>query len=93
MTVPKLPPFDAKAANNAWRTMRKPDGSEYAVFGSGDFVTFTQGLRGQRDVVAAHDVQLGDHKSDIDEHSARLADLELRTAALEARPTAGFPFA
>lgn len=91
MAVPKLPPHDAKAANNAWRTIKKADGTAYTVFESQSYVDFVSGLRGQRDIVASHDVQLGDHKVDLDEHSARLADIEARVHALEVAPTAPFP--
>lgn len=91
MTVPKLPPFDSNAANTAWRTLKKADGTPYSVFAGTQFPDFVKGLRGQRDVVAAHDVQLGDHKADIDEHSARLADVEQRLHALEVAPPAPFP--
>lgn len=91
MTVPKLPAFDAKAANNGWKTLRKPDGSEYSVYGSDSFVSFVQGLREQRDVVARHDVQLADHKRDLDRNTARLDALAQRVTALEDSPSVPFP--
>lgn len=91
MSVPQLPSFDAKAANNGWKTLRKADGSEFAVYGSESFVSFVQGLRGQRDIVARHDVQLNDHKRDIDRHTARLDALAQRVTALEDAPSVPFP--
>lgn len=71
--VPELPSFDAKAANNAWRTIRKPDGSEYQVFGSESFVKFVQGLRTQQDYVEGHEL--------------RIVDLDTRLSALDTRET------
>lgn len=91
MSVPKLPPFDAKAANTGWKTLRKADGSEFAVYGAETFVSFVQGLRAQRDVVARHDVQLADQKRDIDRHADRLAALERKVSALEDAPNVPFP--
>lgn len=67
MSVPKLPPFDAKTfARRLYERVRRPDGSAYLAFGEDQFPRFIDGLRGQRDVVGSHDVQLADHKSDID---------------------------
>jgi hypothetical protein len=91
MSVPKLPPFDSQAANLAWRGLKKSDGTPYSVFAGSSFPNFVTGLRGQRDIMASHAVQLADHKGDIDEHAARLNDLEHRMAVQEARPASTFP--
>lgn len=93
--VPELPAFDAKAfTSRLHERVLKPDGSRYSVFdpaGANSLVPFVQGLRTQQDNVERHDVQLGDQKTDIDEHSARLLSLESKVAALEAQPATRFP--
>lgn len=97
MTVPKLASHDARAANNAWRAILKPDGSEYQVFGSESYVAFIQSVRGLRDNVAALDVQVNGqdgikkHLDRIDEreaahHSAQAARLAAIEAQLEDSP-------
>ena len=92
MAVPELPPFDARAANNAWRTIRKADGGEYQVFGSEQFVKFVQGLRTQQDYVEGHDLQIKDADARIKALSSstdnRLDKLEADVKALQEAPQA-----
>ena len=92
MPVPELPPFDGKAANNAWRTIRRPDGSEYQVFASESFVKFVQGLRTQQDYVEGHDIQIKDLDSRVKGLSSstdnRLDKLEADVKALQEAPQA-----
>ena len=91
MTVPKPPIFDAIG----WRARLKeaiptrPDGTTITVWSQ--LPEFVKWLRGQRDVVARHDVQLADHKGDLDAHTERLNKHAERLAALEARPVSS-PF-
>lgn len=90
MAFPKLPPLDGKALESALKTsVRKPDGSPYAVFDN--VQEWVRGERAVRDASAATNVFAHDLKGDIDQHSARIADLEQRVAAVEARPSAPFP--
>lgn len=99
MTVPKRPPHDAKAANNAWKTLRKPDGTEFSVFGSGSYVDFVQWTDALRNEIEALRVQvngadgLKKHIDRIDtreasHHAAQAAKI----AALEAVVASGGPF-
>jgi hypothetical protein len=92
VTVPELPPFDAKAANNAWRTIRRPGGGEYQVFGSEQFVTFVRGLRTLQDYVEGHDIQIKAYKADQDALAVstdnRLDKLEADVKALQEAPQA-----
>jgi hypothetical protein len=53
MTVPKPPPYDANAANNAWRSIKKADGSSYAVFLNTAYPDFIKWVRSQRDHLEA----------------------------------------
>lgn len=92
MSVPELPAFDAKSfTRRLYEAIRKPDGSAYPALapeGPTSFPTFVNGLRLQQDNLERHDVQLADHKGDLDLHSEKLASLERRVAELEALPTA-----
>lgn len=87
MAVPKPPNFDAAGwtARLKEAIPKRSDGTAITVWDQ--LIPFVQWLRGQRDVVAKHDVQLVDHKLDIDTHLERLNRLNDRVAALEARPT------
>lgn len=95
MPVPELPPFDAKAANNAWKTLRKPDGTEFQVFGSESFVKFVQGLRTLQDYTEGNDVRIVDLDNRVKALDSstdnRLKNLAQRVAALEALPQRPFP--
>jgi len=51
--VPKPPPWAARDANNAWRQIKKADGSSYAVFNNDAYVDFITWVRGQRDHLEA----------------------------------------
>ena len=92
MTVPELPAFDAKSfASRLWERVLTPSGSRYPIFqpeGPTSFPTFINGLRLQQDNLERHDVQLGDHKEDLDRHSEDIASLKRRVAELEALPAA-----
>jgi hypothetical protein len=89
-----LSTFDAKSfAQRLYERVRKPDGTGYPVFGPEQFPAFIGDVRKSTDVLNEHDVTIKDHKRDIDEHSARLGDLEERMAAVEARPAVPFPVA
>jgi hypothetical protein len=96
MSVPELPAFDAKAfASRLWERVTTEDGRRYPIFapqGPKSFPSFIQGLRVQQDNLKRHDVQLGDHKEDLDLHSEEIASLKRRVAELEALPvTRPFP--
>jgi hypothetical protein len=84
MAVPKLPTFDAKSFVARLKELKPAP-----VFDQ--FLGWKIGVDGQRDVVARHDVQLSDHKGDLDAHSERLNRHADRLAALEARPVSTFP--
>ena len=87
MAVPKLPDFDAAgwSARLKEAIPKRPDGTTITVWNQ--LPEFIKGLRAQRDVVARHDVQLTDHKGDLDAHTDRLNKQADRLAVLEARPT------
>lgn len=92
--VPKPPPWDAKAAKNAWAALRKPDGTPYSVFQNSAYTDFITWIRGQRDHLEA--LRLGVFgpngvKSDVDQHTAEINTLESRVAALENAPSVPFP--
>ncbi len=91
MAVPKPPAFDAKSfATRLSDAIKKPDGTVFPVFGQ--FTSWKLWADGQRDVLASHDIQLADHKSDLDAHTERLNKQADRLAVLEARPsTSPFP--
>lgn len=99
MAVPRLPAFDAKAfSQRLYERVTSATGKPYAVFDPADdagnpinFPRFTQALRDQRDIVARHDVQLTDHKLDIDRLESETSSLKQRVAALEAQSIAPFP--
>ena len=94
MTVPKPPPWDAKAAKNSWAALRKPDGSPYSVFQNDSYVQFINWVRGQRDHLEALRVGVfGDNgiKEDVDNHTERLNRLNDRVTALENAPADPFP--
>ena len=92
---PRPPAHDAKAANTAWRTIRKADGTEYQVFASESYVDFTAWTRKLRDTVNANAVFLDAVKGDLDSlrgtTDARLDNHATRLAALEAQPARPFP--
>ena len=92
MVVPKPPDFDAAgwSARLKEAIPKRPDGTTITVWNQ--LPMFVQWLRGQRDIAASHDVQLADHKSDLDAHTERLNKQADRLAVLEARPsTSPFP--
>ena len=86
MTVPKPPNFDAAGwtARLKEAIPKRPDGTPIAVWDQ--LPAFIQWSRTMRDVSATHDVQLADHKKDIDNHTDRLNVQADRLAALEAQP-------
>lgn len=87
---PKPPAHDAKAANTAWRSVKRPDGSEYAVFASESYVGFTAWTRALRDIVNANALYLDDVKGDLDDlrgsTDPRLDKLEADVKALQEAP-------
>lgn len=91
--VPKPPAFDAAAFSKALTdNVKKPDGSPYAAFSQ--FTGYKVWNDKQRDEIEKVRVGVfgsGGLKGDVDEHSARLLDLEARMAAVEAQPVARFP--
>lgn len=103
MSVPRLPAFDAKAfSQRLYDRVRNATGGPYAVFDPVDdagkpinFPRFVEGLRGLRDNVNTHDIQLRDQKLDIDalrvSTDKRLDSAESRLAALEAQQADPFP--
>lgn len=85
---PTQPPgFDAGTAiqgmSLAWQ--RFPEWKRWVE------ATGSQDVKGMRDVVNANAIGLDVVKSDVDEHAARIADLEARVHALEVAPPAPFP--
>lgn len=91
------PPFDAKAANDAFlKHLRKDDGTAYAVFAGGGFAAINRYLlgigefdgKGLKDVVEANADGLDAMKKTVDANRTALADLENRVAALEVQPAA-----
>ncbi len=91
MTVPKLPPFDSKGFAERLKEAipKRPDGTIIKVWDQ--LPPWVLGVRGLRDNVASHDVQLTDHKIDLDTHSADIANLKTRVKALEEAPPSPFP--
>jgi len=92
--VPKPPPWDARAANSAWATLRKPDGSPYNVFQNQAYMNFITWVRGQRDHLEALRVGVfgpNGIKEDVDDHTARLNRQDARITALENAPIVPFP--
>lgn len=85
MAFPKLSSFDA----SAFRSRLTAGLGAFPVWDQ--FVLWKQSLDALRDASAATDVFAHDIKRDVDEHSARLADLETRVGALEAAPSVPFP--
>ena len=87
MSVPKPPAFDAQTSANAWtKGVLKEDGSQYAAFGK--FPAWKVWADKLRDYVETNRVNLVDQKSDLDSQQAKIANLNSRVAALEARPPA-----
>lgn len=82
---PKLSSFDA----NAFRSRLVAGLGAFPVWEQ--FVAWKQSLDTLRDAAAATDVFAHDIKRDVDEHAARLGDLETRVGALEAAPAVPFP--
>lgn len=90
MPYPEIAPIDGKGVENALKTsVRKPDGSPYAAFDQ--VQEFIASVRKERDASAATRVFATEIKGDVDEHSARINELEGRLAALEAQPVTRFP--
>jgi len=91
MAVPKPPNFDAIAWRDRLKEAipKRPDGTPITVWNQ--LPDFIQWARTMRDVSNTHDIQLKDHKTDIDAHGERLNRHSERLAALEARPTNTFP--
>lgn len=86
--VPKAPPWAAKDANNAWRQIKKADGSSYAVFNNTAYVNFIVWVRSLRDHIEA--LRLGVFGADgVKQHLDALDDREAaHHAAQAARLTA-----
>lgn len=85
MAFPKLSSFDA----SAFRSRLSTGLGAFPVWDQ--FVLWKQSLDGLRNAAAATDIFAHDIKGDVDEHAARLADLETRVGALEAAPAVPFP--
>jgi hypothetical protein len=87
VTVPKPPVFDAQAWTDRLTEAipKRPDGTSITIWRQ--LPNFVKWVRGQRDVVASHDVQLKDLKKDIDKSTTKNAQQDQRLAALEAQPT------
>ena len=85
MTVPKPPAFDAQTSANAWtKHVLKDDGTQYAAFSK--FPAWKVWADRLRDFVQANEIALVDQKDDLDKQAAKIANLNSRVAALEARP-------
>lgn len=91
------PPFDAKAANDAWlREVKKESGASYAVFENGGFQKLNRWFlgigeydgTGLADAVKTNAVQQNQLKEDLDAHKAadlsRHQGINQRLSALEA---------
>jgi hypothetical protein len=64
---PKPPVFDAKAANDAWKELKKPDGTPYAVFQNDSFIQqVAWGRKVGYDVQKANAEYLDEVKGDLD---------------------------
>lgn len=95
------PPFDARAANDAWvKRVLKEDGTAYAVFEKGGFHALNRWMlgigefdsKGLLDAVKTNAVQQNQIKGDVDQQGTAIANLRQRVAALEAQPsTSPFP--
>ena len=95
------PPFDARAANDAWVSrVLKEDGTAYAVFEKGGFHALNRWLlgigefdsKGLLDAVKTNAVEQNQIKGDVDQQGTQIANLRQRVAALEAQPvTSPFP--
>ena len=83
MAIVKLPSFDARAFSDRLKETlpKRPNGSPITVWET--FPPFATALRALRDNVATHDVQLRDHKADLDAHAATLASLPAADAELQ----------
>lgn len=89
MNVPKPPNFDAAAwtARLKEAIPKRLDGIPIAVWDQ--LPDFVKWLRGQRDILNAHELQLNGKdgiKQDLDSHTDRLNTQNERLVALEARP-------
>ena len=94
MVVPKPPPWNALAANNAWAALRRPDGKPFQVFQNQAYIHFIDWIRGQRDHLEALRVGVfgpDGIKENQDKHTERLNTLNARVSALENAPTVPFP--
>ena len=81
--VPKPPPWAARDANNAWRQIKKADGSSYAVFNNDAYLNFVNWVRGQRDHLEA--LRVGVFGSGgVKEHLDTLDDREAQHHAAQA---------
>ena len=94
--LPGLPPTDWGAAQKAWRTILKPEGTPgagtpYTVFLGNAVTDFFLALRWRNDADNEVRTFVNDIKGDVDEHSLRLGVLESKVAALEAQPITRFP--
>ena len=98
MIVPKPPPWDSKAALNAWAALRKPDGSPYNVFQNQSYMNFIKWVKGQRDHLEALRVGVfgpGGIKSDLDDfrenNGVAHVSFDQRLKLLEAQQNPAFP--
>lgn len=87
MAVPKPPNFDAVAWRDRLKEAipKRPDGTPITVWSQ--LPDFIQWARTMRDVSNTHDIQLADHKKDLDNHTDRLNIQADRIKALEDAPT------
>lgn len=87
---PKPPVFDAKAANDAWKNLKRPDGTPYSVFANGSFVKQVEWERKVGyEIQNANAEYIDEIKSDLDSfrenNGVAHNSFNQRIAALEAQ--------
>ena len=86
MTVPKPPNFDAAAWTARLKEHIPKNSSGQTITVWDQLPPFIKWARTMRDVSNTHDIQLKDHKADLDAHGERLDRHSARLAVLEAQP-------
>ena len=88
--LPRLAGFSAGVFGSTLKAkVLKDDGSAYAVFDQ--FKPWVDSVVVQRDKLNETRIFASAVKGDVDEHAARIGDLERRLAVQEARPVTTFP--